>query len=104
MATKILNDNNISNVIIERGDNDPNRKIIEGVGGAGLYSDGKFSFYPAGTLLWKKQPNSLLRQAYETVCGLTHVESLPNTPRWNKIQLEELNSHYIKKTYPSYYG
>lgn len=103
MATKILNDNNISNVIIERGDNDPNRKIIEGVGGAGLYSDGKFSFYPAGTLLWKKQPNSLLRQAYETVCGLAHIESLPNIPRWNKIQLEEVNSHYIKKTYPSYY-
>ena len=36
----------------------------QGVGGAGLFSDGKFSFWPSGTRLWQLEPD-LLRQAYD---------------------------------------
>lgn len=32
---------------------------ISGVGGAGLFSDGKFSFYPAGTNVWKLEQQKL---------------------------------------------
>ncbi|MCB1135931.1 MAG: hypothetical protein KDK78_06665, partial [Chlamydiia bacterium] len=34
-----------------------------GYGGAGLFSDGKFSFYPSGSGLWKCKGNEL-RMAY----------------------------------------
>ena len=33
-----------------------------GMGGAGLFSDGKFSFYPSSSVLWKK-----LAENYETL-------------------------------------
>ena len=36
---------------IER-DRDSQTDVPSGVGGAGLFSDGKFSFYPSATRLW----------------------------------------------------
>src|SRR5690242_16509659 len=44
--------------------------IVAGIGGAGLYSDGKFSFHPSATQLWQVQPYSLLREAYHWYVGL----------------------------------
>eukprot|EP01155_Anaeramoeba_flamelloides_P036969 Anaeramoba_flamelloidesc26746_g1_i1.p1 GENE.c26746_g1_i1~~c26746_g1_i1.p1 ORF type:complete len:166 (+),score=23.87 c26746_g1_i1:43-498(+) len=38
-------------IIQERNHEDPVESIL-GIGGAGLYSDGKFSFFPAGTAVW----------------------------------------------------
>jgi len=38
--------------------------LTQGVGGAGLFSDGKFSFFPSATRLWRLQPETRLRQAY----------------------------------------
>ncbi|WP_460844908.1 hypothetical protein [Phytohabitans suffuscus] len=73
----------------------------QGVGGAGLFSDGKFSFWPSGTRLWQLDPD-LLRQAYDwfrTQLSLFHepIPPLPDEaattrPRVNKIR---------EKRYPS---
>jgi len=46
-----------------RSRNEP-KDIVSGVGGAGLYSDGKFSFLPSATMLWKLLPRKDLRKAY----------------------------------------
>jgi uncharacterized FAD-dependent dehydrogenase len=45
-----------------RSQDDP-ESIVQGVGGAGLYSDGKFSFWPSATALWRLDP-ALLLPAY----------------------------------------
>jgi hypothetical protein len=57
-------------LVLERGTSaarrDRNRPedLVCGVGGAGLYSDGKFSFAPSATRLWTLEPPSALREAY----------------------------------------
>jgi uncharacterized FAD-dependent dehydrogenase len=38
--------------------------LVSGVGGAGLYSDGKFSFAPSATRLWTLMPAAPLAEAY----------------------------------------
>lgn len=47
----------------DRGRMDPEECIL-GAGGAGLFSDGKFSFYPSGTKIWE-QDEKILRCAYK---------------------------------------
>jgi len=39
-------------------------EIADGIGGAGLFSDGKFSFYPSASALWALQPAEMVRDAY----------------------------------------
>jgi uncharacterized FAD-dependent dehydrogenase len=57
-------------LVLERGtsaarrDRDRPHDLVSGVGGAGLYSDGKFSFAPSATRLWTLEPSSALREAY----------------------------------------
>jgi hypothetical protein len=38
--------------------------LTRGVGGAGLYSDGKFSFHPSASALWNLRDTELLKDAY----------------------------------------
>lgn len=38
--------------------------VANGFGGAGLFSDGKLSFYPAATKLWKKMDSQILKESY----------------------------------------
>lgn len=51
--------------VVERGRDLFNRKrespydVANGIGGAGLYSDGKLSFYPSATELWKLEERDL---------------------------------------------
>lgn len=51
--------------VVERGRDLFNRKrespfdVANGIGGAGLYSDGKLSFYPSATELWKLEKRDL---------------------------------------------
>ena len=39
----------------EERDRYNSKDCISGVGGAGLFSDGKFSFFPSGQNVWKLQ-------------------------------------------------
>ena len=63
----------LSCVILEAGKEAPHREhgraadLVTGVGGAGLYSDGKFSFAPSASALWGLKPHAALREAYEWV-------------------------------------
>ena len=73
----------------------------QGVGGAGLFSDGKFSFWPSGTRLWQLDPD-LLRQAYDwfrTQLSLFHepVPPLPDASAIDRRQAGEVH----EKRYPS---
>lgn len=43
-------------------------QLVSGVGGAGLFSDGKFSFYPSATALWTLEDKPLLRSSYAWTC------------------------------------
>ena len=66
---------NINYKIIEMGksldERDHNNcdDLTNGIGGAGLFSDGKFSWYPAGEKLWKYDYN-LLKESYSDVENL----------------------------------
>lgn len=47
-----------------RSHEDPT-KLLEGVGGAGLFSDGKHSLFPSATALWELPAQDALRLAFE---------------------------------------
>jgi uncharacterized FAD-dependent dehydrogenase len=73
----------------------------QGVGGAGLFSDGKFSFWPSGTRLWRLDPD-LLQQAYDWFRGQlsflqTPVPALPKRGAAVRPQAARIR----EKRYPS---
>ena len=65
-------------IVLEAGTSLPERRrtipahITSGVGGAGLYSDGKFSFYPAASALWRLQNTPRLERSYAWLRELLH--------------------------------
>jgi hypothetical protein len=48
---------------------DKRAALIRGVGGAGLFSDGKFSFYPSASALWRLRDEALLKEAFQWSAG-----------------------------------
>lgn len=54
---------------IKRTPNNP-LDISEGIGGAGLFSDGKLSYYPSATKLWTLYSNPLIKKAYNSLYEL----------------------------------
>jgi uncharacterized protein len=75
-----------------------------GVGGAGLFSDGKFSFYPSATALWNLEPRSDLMAAYEWLCRtLATVGVTP--PPWPGDRVGDAGpptiGDVVRKAYPS---
>jgi uncharacterized protein len=48
----------------------PGEELVTGAGGAGLYSDGKFSFFPSASRLWELEPAVGVREAYAWVAEL----------------------------------
>lgn len=77
---------------------------ISGIGGAGLYSDGKFSFYPSATALWSVQPNHLLAVGYKWLSEILSSEGLaiPALPCEQHFD-RQLNGRLHRKEYPSFY-
>ena len=81
---------------------------VHGEGGAGLFSDGKFSFYPSGTRLWDLK-RELLEEAYGFVQQL-HPK-FPSFPTLPTEKLEKAKTKTKTKTstewgikpYPSIY-
>lgn len=77
---------------------------VSGLGGAGLFSDGKFSFFPSATALWGIQPESSLLLGYKWLEAILadHGLVVPEFPR------EHPDGQYKqamirRKEYPSYY-
>ncbi|GEN26534.1 hypothetical protein HVA01_01800 [Halovibrio variabilis] len=80
------------------------KELTQGHGGAGLYSDGKFSFFPAASHLWRLPKREALHDAYAWTCQLLNNHGL-NTPSFPAVT----NTHspdvgdWVLKSYPSDY-
>ncbi|SCG14828.1 hypothetical protein GA0070610_1046 [Micromonospora echinofusca] len=76
-----------------------------GVGGAGLFSDGKFSFYPSASALWRLHPAPALRQSYAAICAILAERGLdsPAFPQETSTSVEDEASHFRAKRYESGY-
>lgn len=94
---------------IELRDHNDAKDSIIGVGGAGLFSDGKFSFYPAGTKVWDlKSPTDtslpVLEAAYDNLkTGIApYLQSVPAFPEEIKSGYSRPDKWFLKK-YPCMY-
>src|SRR5687767_15800117 len=75
-------------LVVERGkahgerDRDAPDDVLAGLGGAGLFSDGKHSFFPAATELWRLPDEPLLAHAYARTASLLarHGVAAPPPP------------------------
>jgi uncharacterized protein len=96
-------------VVLERGTTASSRDraraedLVSGVGGAGLYSDGKFSFAPSATALWVLKPMGALREAYRWVADQLgeHGISAPAFPEGADQRHDAVGGPL--KPYPSQY-
>jgi uncharacterized protein len=77
--------------------------ILHGVGGAGLFSDGKFSFWPSGTALWELEPE-LLREAYEWFGAQLVTCNIAAPPLTNNGRHDPPVEDRYEKRYPSCYA
>lgn len=79
-------------------------ECIQGGGGAGLFSDGKFSFYPSGTKIWT-QDRMHLQRGYERLKqDLSPFHEIPSFPEIDETnKLVEDKSGWLLKSYESIY-
>ncbi|MGN6109749.1 MAG: NAD(P)-binding protein [Kofleriaceae bacterium] len=97
-------------LVVDRGEDNESRRhdhadeLGEGVGGAGLFSDGKFSFYPSGTHLYSLSDQSRLRRAYDWCCAQLNSVGI------GSAEFPDVRAHGFQfdgeavKEYPSFYG
>lgn len=94
LAGYTLIKNGLKCLILEQGDLHTTRKkdipsdVSYGFGGAGLFSDGKLSYYPSANYLWENSNKELLNEAY---CSLK--EFLKNV----NIDIKEWGSVFQNK-------
>lgn len=88
--------------VAARDRNDP-EGILRGIGGAGLYSDGKFSFFPSASGLWSLGDSKSLDAAYEWLrsCLAASDAIIPNAPQPPHDPHAGKNRKTGLKTYPS---
>src|SRR5581483_1512876 len=106
-----LSGSRLSTLIIDSGkplkqrDRYSAEDITQGVGGAGLFSDGKFSFFPSSTRLWQLPDHELLQVAYEKASSLFHDYGLSPPPfREGDIDgRDQATSNWKLKSYPCSY-
>ena len=109
-AASYLGNSGIKVTIIERGkihhhrDHNDANDLGVGIGGAGIFSDGKFSFYPSGTEVYKLNNQQYLLQGHQQICDELNsvgIESHSYQPSQLK---QEDNCAFKLKDYPSTYG
>jgi uncharacterized FAD-dependent dehydrogenase len=81
----------------DRGDP---REILSGVGGAGLFSDGKHSFFPSATALWQLPDRAVLAAAFEATAALLARHGVEATRGEHPVPSE---GTWNEKRYPSIY-
>lgn len=97
-------------VLLELGDRASARKrhdahhLVAGVGGAGLYSDGKFSFFPSASKLWSLDNRADLITAYawllDLLAGTIDVPAYPSPEAIKALATAEFDG---LKSYPARY-
>ena len=107
MALNYLFDTRLHVIGIEAGKNPVQRElksedVATGFGGAGLFSDGKLSFYPSGSKLWSNISLSSLREAYLFVRDVLQVLGC-QIPVWDNAWKKKYKSDDIFKIYESIY-
>ncbi len=112
-AGAALSSRGIQSVIVELGKNIKERdhNLAEdlgmGIGGAGVFSDGKFSYYPSGTKIYDLENKSNLKISHKWLeshmdkCGINYLK-YENIDEKHKIDASKQN--FIEKKYPSFYG
>ena len=91
---------------VKERDRDDKFSCLAGIGGAGLFSDGKFSFFPSGTHIWKVKDKDCLEKAYRDLQNLFHSAidfEVPSFPGEKEIAALSTNSAFELKSYPSFY-
>jgi uncharacterized protein len=85
-------------------DRNNSHDATRGLGGAGLFSDGKFSFFPSATELWTLPRLVRLRSAYDWTCQQLKSAGLdtPPFPDYSKADTIALGEWFLKD-YPSEY-
>ena len=85
-------------------DRDHNSGIdcVSGVGGAGLFSDGKFSHYPAGNNVWKLEKTKL-KESYAFLKSI--MDEFANVPEFmtDDNTLLKKDNEWNLKSYTTYY-
>jgi len=79
---------------------------IGGTGGAGLFSDGKFSFFPSGTALWKLPNKERMESSYGELMNVFQESidvKIPNFPTDAEMLQLDSNNNYELKKYPCFY-
>ena len=90
--------------LLKRNHKDSNDLGV-GVGGTGLFSDGKISFFPSGSNLYKFLEAYLLLKSHkwlENELNEANINCYP-FPKEN-FQLPQLKDSFFSKTYPSIYA
>lgn len=78
--------------------------LTRGHGGAGLFSDGKFSFFPSASELWTLPRADDLRSAYEWTCKLLGSYGLDTPPFPDDPSAYTVGAgEWVLKEYPSDY-
>ncbi len=112
-ATCCLNEG-LDFVIVEQGSKVEKRNIANpkditsGVGGAGLFSDGKLSYYPSGKGLWNLPAKKRLQTAYKWFHNLISDfdYEVPNFPEhffdFDALHNKKIDKNFYSKEYFSY--
>ena len=80
------------------------RDATRGHGGAGLFSDGKFSFFPSASELWSLPRESDLRAAYAWTCDILGAAGLDTPPFPTEPAAYSMGmGDWVLKDYPSDY-
>ncbi len=94
-------------LILEKGKNIINRDVTNahdissGVGGCGLFSDGKLSFPPSASRFWTGLRKGNLKRAYEDFRDLCMIQEI-ELPVWQDFWTESMNREQgSRKKYPS---
>ena len=78
--------------------------LIHGVGGAGLYSDGKFSFFPSATRLWELRSDPLFAETWEWYAGfLASLGIVAPSAGAEGAATSQADSARGYKRYPAFY-
>ncbi len=78
--------------------------ITRGHGGAGLFSDGKFSFFPSASELWSLPCAANLHAAYDWTCKLLGASGIDTPPfPEDPTAYAACSGQWVLKSYPSDY-
>ncbi len=104
MATLTLRKKGYNVIAFDRGKSFQDRDeqipfdVANGLGGAGLFSDGKLSFFPAASNLWANLKKEDLKRSYIEL--IEHFSNIGfHLPRWqNNWAVKRKEKSYTKKT------